>query len=84
LAQAYHLPVTVHYGLGVSLYLAAALHAHAALPSDLPQGIRLPMFATANEYPAEPLRCGRGQPYGSEGPGWGVTLEEEWLGLYLY
>jgi galactonate dehydratase len=84
LAEAHHIPVAVHCGIGFGLYLAAGLHALAAQPNDLPMELMPAMLETANRFLREPIRLHAGTLTVPDRPGLGVEIDEAALQPYLH
>lgn len=79
LAEAFHVPVALHLGVGLGVYIAASLQVAAAIPNHLTTEYQPQQFRIANRMLREPLVCREGLYLLPEGSGLGVTVDEDRL-----
>lgn len=79
LAEAFHVPVALHLGVGPGVYIAASLQVAAAIPNYLTTEYQPQQLRIANRMLLDPLVCREGRYLLPEGPGLGVTIDEDRL-----
>jgi len=83
LAELYGKPVAPHLSVGQGACIAATLHCDAALYNFYGiQEYQPSILPVANEFLAEPILCEKGWFTVPEGPGLGITIDEEKVRFY--
>lgn len=83
MAKPYGKPVAPHLSVGQGGCIAATLHCDAALANfHGMQEFQPTILTVANQFLAQPIRCEDGQWQLPEGPGLGVTFDEEKVRYY--
>ena len=83
LAELYGRPVAPHLSVGQGACIAATLHCDAALYNFYGiQEYQPSILPVANEFLAEPILCEKGWFTVPEGPGLGITIDEEKVRFY--
>ncbi len=76
-ADAMHVPTTLHTGVCTGVGMAATWQAAAALPGNIPQEHQVDLFTTANCFLRTKLVEENGLLRVSEAPGIGVEIDED-------
>ena len=83
LAELYGKPVAPHLSVGQGVCIAATLHCDAALYNFYGiQEYQPSILPVANEFLTEPIVCEHGRFTVPEGPGLGITIDEEKVRFY--
>lgn len=83
LAELYGKPVAPHLSVGQGVCIASTLHCDAALYNFYGiQEYQPSILPVANEFLAEPIVCENGRFLVPEGPGLGITIDEEKVRSY--
>ncbi len=83
LAEAFHIPVSLHMGICSAPMIAASLHVAASTPNFFLQEYQPIMLEAANRFLKRPLVCERGAFRVPDGPGLGIEIDEEALKPYV-
>ncbi|MGH9632751.1 MAG: mandelate racemase/muconate lactonizing enzyme family protein, partial [Bryobacteraceae bacterium] len=76
-AQAFHVPVSLHVGVSTGIGMAATWQVAASLPNFLVQEHQFDLFETANRVLETPLTAQNGELIVPDGPGLGVRVLEQ-------
>jgi galactonate dehydratase len=79
LAEAFHVPVTLHMGMASPVMIAATLQVAAAAPQVKMIEYQPVVFEAANRLLKTPLTCAGGQMQVPAGPGLGIDIDDAML-----
>lgn len=82
LAESYNVPCALHCGVGLGVYIAAALQLAAVIPNYLMFEYQHTMHKVANELLLSPIECSNGSIKIPQKPGIGVQINEEAIAAY--
>ncbi|HLJ58439.1 MAG TPA: mandelate racemase/muconate lactonizing enzyme family protein [bacterium] len=82
IAEAYHIPITMHTGMASAVLIAASLHLAATIPDCLYQEYQPFVHDVASRFVTPVLVCDRGQYIVPEGVGLGIKVDEAALREY--
>jgi galactonate dehydratase len=83
LAEAFHVPITMHTGMASAVLIAASLQLGASIPDCRYQEYQPFVHAVANRFIKMPLVCDQGYYELPTGPGFGIELDEAALSQYV-
>jgi L-alanine-DL-glutamate epimerase-like enolase superfamily enzyme len=82
LAEAFHIPITMHTGMASAVLIAASLHLGATIPDCWYQEYQPFIHDVACRFVTPALVCDRGHYVVPEGPGLGIEVNEAALREY--
>lgn len=77
LAKAFNIPIALHIGVGLGVYVSAGIQVAAALSNFVTMEYQPQQFAIAMKFLEEPLTCMAGTYDVPTGPGLGIHVAEE-------
>lgn len=83
LAEAFHVPITMHTGMASAVLIAASLQLGASIPDCRYQEYQPFVHAVANRFIKTPLVCDQGYYELPTGPGLGIEVNEAALSPYV-
>ena len=83
LAEAFNVPVALHLGVGLGIYIAAGIHTAAAIPNLLTMEYQPTQFAIAQSLLTTELPVDADGYRVPEGPGLGVEIDLEALAPHI-
>jgi L-alanine-DL-glutamate epimerase-like enolase superfamily enzyme len=83
LADAFHVPITMHTGMASAVLIAASLQLGASIPDCRYQEYQPFVHAVANRFIKSPLVCDQGHYEVPTGPGLGIELDQAALSQYV-
>lgn len=75
LAEAFNVPVALHLGVGLGIYIAAGIQVAAATPNLLTMEYQPGQFTMGNRLLQDPVKCDAGFYSIPDGPGLGVDVD---------